>query len=95
MDAAAHRRLGRLQRRDGFYSVDRMVSGEGGRGYFRHHVVQVDVPATEDRPTAEARMEIPVAAEPAEPAADGDYRCVRIAFLTAEPAYKQTEYECF
>ena len=27
--------------------------------------------------------------------ADGDYRCVRIAFLTAEPAYKQTEYECF
>ena len=55
MDAAAHRRLGRLQRRHGFYC--RRSSGfsvKVARGYFRHHVVQVDVPATEDRPAAAA-----------------------------------------
>ncbi len=74
LDAAAHPRLGGLQRRDGLHPRLRLVLRQGVLRGVAADVDQVDFPAPAYRPDTDAGMEIPGADRAGKPAADGHRR---------------------
>ena len=85
LDAPAYRPLGGVQPGDGLYPILHMVYGQDLFPDLRDHVVSLDLSAIADRPAAEPGVEVFIADQSCESAAD-DVDCDRrMVFLTRLP----------
>ena len=82
MDAFAHQRAGRFQRRDGLHSFGGVVLWQDVLFDLRADVVQVDLPASACGPDPGLGVEIPFAHRFGQPDADGHRGDIRFAFLS-------------
>ena len=81
MDAAAHTRLGSVQRNNELYTVRNLVYNKDSRNNVYHNLVQVDVPPSQNRPAYKTGVEIPVADRTVEPSGNDAHGNLRMAFL--------------